>query len=116
VSDDLWAYPVRARPEQHRSPVGYRVLAVDGAIGTVDEASDEVGAACLVVDTGPWIFGRKVMIPAGTVDRIDHEQETVHVRRTKEQIKDSPDYGLRADQGDPAYRELLGGYYRPLPR
>lgn len=40
--------------------VGYKVHATDGDIGKVDEANDEVGSAQIVVDTGPWIFGRKV--------------------------------------------------------
>jgi hypothetical protein len=39
--------------------VGYRVEATDGRIGSVDEASDDTDARWLVVDTGPWIFGRR---------------------------------------------------------
>ena len=47
---------------------GYSVAAVDGDIGRVDEATDELlGSSYLVVDTGPWIFGRKVLLPAGVV-------------------------------------------------
>jgi hypothetical protein len=38
---------------------GYKVHATDGDIGKVDEASMEVGASQIVVDTGPWIFGSK---------------------------------------------------------
>ena len=48
---------------------GFHVEAADGRIGKVDEATYDVGSAYLVVDTGPWIFGRKVVIPAGTVTR-----------------------------------------------
>ena len=44
---------------------GFSVEALDGSIGKIDEASNEVGASYLVVDTGPWIFGKKVMLPAG---------------------------------------------------
>lgn len=43
---------------------GFEVHATDGHIGKVDEASTEVGASQIVVDTGPWIFGRKVLLPA----------------------------------------------------
>ena len=39
--------------------VGYDIEALDGGIGKIDEASDDVGAGYLVVDTGPWIFGNK---------------------------------------------------------
>ena len=32
-----------------------------------------------MVKTGPWIFGRKVMLPAGVVSRVDVDAERVHV-------------------------------------
>ncbi|MEJ3744455.1 PRC-barrel domain-containing protein [Actinomycetes bacterium KLBMP 9797] len=89
---------------------GYDVEALDGGIGSIDEANDEVGAAYLVVDTGPWIFGRKVLLPAGTVDRVDHENRKVYVDRTKEQIKNSPEYDKETFDSA-AYRERVGGYY-----
>jgi hypothetical protein len=60
--------------------------------------------------TGPWIFGRKVMLPAGVVERIDTEERKVYVDRTKEQIKDAPDYDEML-RNNPEYRETLGGYY-----
>jgi len=34
------------------------------------------------VDTGPWIFGKKVMLPAGVISRVDHDDEQVFVNRT----------------------------------
>jgi hypothetical protein len=89
---------------------GYDVEATDGSIGSIDEATYEVGSACLVVDTGPWIFGRKVLLPAGTVQRVDHEDRRVYVDRTKDQIKDSPEYD-KDTFGTPAYRESVGSYY-----
>ena len=89
---------------------GYSVETVDGDIGHVDEATNELlGSSYLVVDTGPWIFGRKVMLPAGVVDRIDTVEHKVYVDRTKDQIKAAPEYDQTAD--DAQYRERLGGYY-----
>ena len=41
----------------------------DGSIGKVDELTDEVGRSAVVVDTGPWIFGRKVVILPGRSSR-----------------------------------------------
>ncbi|MDG4822706.1 PRC-barrel domain containing protein [Asanoa sp. WMMD1127] len=82
---------------------GYAVAAVDGEIGKVEKATD----TDLVVDTGPWIFGRSVLLPAGVVDRVDHQSRTVHVDRTKDQIKDAPEH---ADAPD--YRDRLAHYYR----
>lgn len=89
--------------------VGYKVEATDGAIGEIDEASHEVNASYLVVDTGPWIFGRKVMLPAGTVNLVDHGTQKVHVDRSRDQIKAAPEYD--DTDHDPAYRDRLGGYY-----
>ena len=90
---------------------GFKVHAVDGDIGKIDEATREVGAGYIVVDTGPWIFGRKVMLPAGTVERVDWEDMTVYVDRTKEQIKDSPKFGeATLDEGS---RGEIGDYYGP---
>jgi len=108
---DAWNYRestgISAR---HDNLTGFQVHAVDGDIGKIDEATREVGAGYIVVDTGPWIFGRKVMLPAGTVERVDWEDMTVYVDRTKDQIKDSPELG---DNGltDRSYRDRVWTYY-----
>ena len=44
-----------------------------------------------MVDTGPWIFGRKVVLPAGAIETIDLDNHKVVVRLTKDQIKGSPE-------------------------
>jgi hypothetical protein len=88
----------------------YRIEARDGEIGRVDQATYDVGSSFIVVDTGPWIFGRKVMIPAGLVSAIDHENQRVLVDRSMEQIKNAPEFD-RAKLDDPEYRERLGAYY-----
>jgi hypothetical protein len=90
--------------------VGYKVEATDGDIGKVDEASNDVGAGYIVVDTGPWIFGRKVMIPAGLISRVDTTDEKVHVDRTKDEIKDSPEFN-ESSYRESTYRDSLGDYY-----
>ena len=71
---------------------GFKVEARDGSIGKVDEATYEAGGSFIVVDTGPWIFGKKRMIPARVIERIDAADERVYVRMTKDQIKDAPDF------------------------
>ncbi|HEX7746661.1 MAG TPA: PRC-barrel domain-containing protein [Micromonosporaceae bacterium] len=90
--------------------VGYKVEATDGGIGKVDMASNDVNASYLVVDTGPWIFGKKVMLPAGVVNRVDHEEQRVFVDRSKDEIKAAPEFDADT-HADPAYRDKLGGYY-----
>ena len=89
---------------------GFEVEALDGGIGKIDEASYEVGASYLVIDTGPWIFGKKVMLPAGIVDRVDLDEQKVYVNRTKDEIKNAPEFD-ESRYRDEAYRTELGSYY-----
>ncbi|MFI6603900.1 hypothetical protein ACIBHX_47360 [Nonomuraea sp. NPDC050536] len=58
----------------------------------MDEATYEVGESYLIVDTGPWIFGKKVMLPASTITSIEPNERDVHVSRTKQEIKDAPEF------------------------
>jgi hypothetical protein len=109
---DPWNYRESAtRTSDAASMVGYRVHATDGDIGKIDEASVEVGTSRIVVDTGPWIFGRKVILPAGTVDRVDDADEKVYVDLTKDQIKNSPELEEATTFDDPVYQDRLGKYY-----
>src|SRR5262245_4714654 len=89
---------------------GYKGEALDGGIGSIDEANHDVGSAYLVVDTGPWIFGHKVLLPAGTVQRIDHADRVAYVDRTKDQIKHSPEYDADTFRSN-EYRDRVGAYY-----
>ena len=92
--------------------VGYDVEAIDGGIGKVDEATYDAGASYIVVDTGPWIFDKKVMLPASVIDRLDHSDEKVFVNRTKDEIKNAPELD-EARYVDETYRNELGQYYGP---
>ena len=92
--------------------VGYAVEALDGEIGRIDEATQEIGTRYLVVDTGPWIFGKKVMLPAGLVERVDVANQRVSVSRTRDVIKRAPEFN-EVRHHDPRYREALSVYYGP---
>jgi len=92
------------------SCIGYSIEALDGSIGKVDEATQDVGSSYLIVDTGPWIFGKKVLLPAGIVSRIDHDGQKVFVDRTKDQIKDAPEFDENR-LSDMTYRDDFGRYY-----
>ncbi|MET9885572.1 PRC-barrel domain-containing protein [Streptomyces sp. NPDC006430] len=91
--------------------VGYKVEATDGSIGKIDKHSDEVGASHLVVDTGVWIFGKHVLLPAGTITRIDTTEQRVYVNRSKEQIKSAPEFDEAKYGGEPNYLEQFARYY-----
>jgi hypothetical protein len=113
TSQQMWSY--RDTSLTQRNLAGLSVEAVDGSIGKVDDATNDVGQSFIVVDTGPWIFGKKVMLPAGVVSRVDLDTETVFVNRTKDQIKNAPEYDEEKHRSDDTYRESyrndLGSYY-----
>lgn len=89
--------------------VGFDVMARDGSIGTIDEASTEAARRWLVVDTGFWIFGKKRLIPAGAVAGVDQENKKVIVNMSKAAIKAAPDYD-RDTWGDEAQGEHANYY------
>ena len=110
---EIWTYREGSGiGDQTGDVVGYKVEASDGSIGKVDEATSDAGSSYVVVDTGPWIFGKKVMLPAGVIDRVDRHDEKVYVNRTKDQIKDAPEFD-ESSYRDEAYRGRLGDYYGP---
>jgi hypothetical protein len=89
---------------------GFNVEAVDGSIGKVDQATYETSASYIVVDTGPWIFGKRVLLPAGTIQRVDLDTETVFVDRSKDEIKNAPEFDEESYLGE-GYRSRVGEYY-----
>ena len=108
---DPWTYRRDAAVSGHRADLaGFAVEAADGSIGTVEEATYEVGSSYLIVDTGPWIFGGRLMLPAGIVHRVDRQVRTVHVDRTRDEIKSAPTFGPDT-RTDGEYRARLGDYY-----
>ncbi|MCS0636295.1 PRC-barrel domain-containing protein [Streptomyces sp. LP05-1] len=115
MSADVWGYQPTAGRAAGKDLIGYKVEATDGSIGKVDKHSDEVGSAYLVVDTGPWIFGKHVLLPAGTVARIDDTEERIYVDRTKEQIKNAPEFDKDQHLGDEGYHQQVGTYYSGNP-
>jgi hypothetical protein len=115
---ELWTFqiveiqtPGAATPTVPPDIAGYDVEAADGHIGKIDEATYESGSSCMVVDTGFWIFGKKRMIPAGIIERLDPDERKVYVSLTKDEIKQAPDFE-EARREEEAYRQELSDYYR----
>jgi hypothetical protein len=101
--------PPRSTPMEawHREPVvsgvgaemvGFQVDGIDGHVGKIDEATVLAGQGRFVVDTGPWVFGRRVVLPAGAVGRIDRVGRRVYITRTRQQIRDAPEFDLDTPQ------------------
>ena len=108
ATTDLWTY--RDSTWRGTALIGLKVEAIDGEIGRIDEATDDAGESLIVVDTGTWIFGKKVLLPGGVIDRVDLDEEKVYVNRTKDEIENAPEYD--EDRRDEiAYRSEVAGYY-----
>ncbi len=108
ATTDVWTF--RDSAWTGTALIGMSVEATDGEVGKVDEATDDAGGSALVVDTGTWILGRKVFLPAGVVDRVDFDTETVYINRSKDEVKSAPEYD-DAKRNDPAYRTEVASYY-----
>lgn len=108
---DLWKYRDGTWSEGD-TVVGYDVEAVDGSIGKVDEATAETDRGHVVVDTGPWILGKKRLIPAGLVHAVDHDAEVVRVALSKDQVRSAPDLEKMSDD---AHAELTDYYGEQEP-
>lgn len=112
MNRDIWTYREMV-PLPDKGIAGFAVDAIDGSIGYVDETSDEAGEGFIVVDTGPWIFGRRVVIPVGAIDNVDLIDERVYLEMTREQVKHAPE--LKADaEVDQSLRSELTDYYEPI--
>ncbi|GAA2295233.1 PRC-barrel domain-containing protein [Streptomyces kunmingensis] len=111
MTENIWNYPASAGHTPNADLTGYKVEATDGNIGKVDKHSNDVGSQYIVVDTGVWIFGKEVLLPAGTITGIDAESKTIQVARTKDEIKSAPEFDKEKHLGDAGYHEQLGTYY-----
>jgi hypothetical protein len=105
---EMWTFTTGT--PQNLDLTGFKVEALDGSIGKVDEATHETAVSSIVVDTGPWIFGKQVMIPAGLVSEIDPDTEIVFVARTKDEIKNAPEFDEERSR-EQSYRDDLAMYY-----
>jgi hypothetical protein len=110
ATTDIWTYGNASMTAQDLT--GFTVEAIDGEIGKIDESTNEVGGSYIVVDTGPWIFGKKVLLPAGVLRDADFDDEKVFVNRTKDQIKNAPEFDQDRYR-DEGYRGEVGSYYGP---
>lgn len=94
---------------------GYDVYAGNNEkIGSVyDALIDEQGSfRYFVVDTGFWVFGKKVLVPMGKV-QVDYDRHRVTVSgMTKEEVERMPEYNDNITV-DYDYEERVRNSYRP---
>jgi hypothetical protein len=89
---------------------GCAIAASDGPLGSVndflfDDASWRL--RWMVVDTGKWLSGRKVLLPPSVLGHLDSSGEKFSVRLTMQQVKDSPDI----DTNRPVSRQMETSVY-----
>ena len=84
---------------------GYAIQAIDGQLGTVSDFLFEDESwiiRWLVVDTGDWLSGRKVLLPLAALGKPDRAARRFPVKLTMQQVKDSADI----DTDRPVSRQL----------
>lgn len=92
---------------------GYHIAETDGSIGHVsdfffDENSRTI--QYLLVDTGHWMPGRKVLIPTRAIEDISWSDKKVYVNVTREQVQNSPVFDPRGNV-ERHYEESLYDHY-----
>jgi hypothetical protein len=109
-----WEATVYGTPEDAdsgRDLTDYEVEATDGGIGKIDEATADAGRGHIVVDTGWWIFGKKRLLPAGVITRVDDEERKVYLTCSKDAVRDAPDFDPDL-ASQPDFRESVGTHFR----
>ena len=74
----------------------YGLQAVDGDVGGVEDLYfDSVAwtVRYLVVNTGSWLLGRRVLISPVAVGRLIERDNVLHIELTRDQIRNSPPLG-----------------------
>lgn len=105
-SDESGLYSVR-------DTQGYTIEATDDGIGHVDDflVDDQSWhIRYLLIDTGNWLPGRKVLISPRWVNSVDWSEGRVYVNVSKAQVKQSPEYDP-AQPLEQTYERDLHRYY-----
>jgi len=92
------------------------VRATDGELGTVDQLyfDDESWAIrYLMVETGGWLGGRRVLISPMSVTNLDWDNKRLDVALTKKQVEHSPDIDTHQPVSRQHEATYLGYYGYP---
>jgi hypothetical protein len=96
---------------------GFTIAATDGGIGTVTDFlfDDESWTLrWIVVETGTWLSGRKVLLPVSVLGHPDTDARTFPVRLTMALVKDSPAFEAH-EPVSRQHEERMYGYYNMSP-
>ncbi|PSB03803.1 PRC and DUF2382 domain-containing protein [Merismopedia glauca] len=94
--------------------LGFDVYSSDDKVGSVDDliVDEEGNFRYLVLNTGLWIFGKKVLLPVGRA-RLAYADHRVYVDgMSREQVENLPEYDENLTL-DYDYEERVRNVYRP---
>lgn len=97
-----------------KSITGFTISASDGELGKVKDFyfdDQSLTIRYLIVETGSWLVGRKVLISPRAVIKLDWEGSTFVSNLTMEQVKSSPDI----DTDKPVSRQHEMELYKHYP-
>jgi sporulation protein YlmC with PRC-barrel domain len=95
---------------------GYAIHATDGDIGSVDDFyfdDEDWAIRYLVVDTGNWLSGRKVLVSPVSLGQPDFLARQLPVSLTKARVRHSPDIDTNKPVSRQHEAEFLGYYGYP---
>lgn len=96
---------------------GFAIHATDGLIGAVDDLyfdDEDWAIRYLVVETGGWLYGRRVLITPAALGHPDWPGKALPVTLTRAQVEGSPDIDTRkpvSRQQEAAYLAYYGYPY-----
>ena len=93
---------------------GYEIHATDGDIGEVEDfIIDDLTWKIhfLVVETGNWFSGKKVLISPQWIKEVKWQDQNVTINHSKEELKNSPEYDSSQPIND-TYDDALLDYYK----
>lgn len=96
---------------------GFKIKAMDGVFGKVDDVyfDDRIwNVQYLVVNTGSWLPGRKVLLPRAVLHELAASDGACEVKLTKKEIQSSPP--IAADEPvSRKYETSLFEYFKLVP-
>jgi hypothetical protein len=110
--NDIWHFDPDI-PQPDDPIVGYQVVASDGAMGTLAEASHDPHTSFVVVETG-GLRHKQLVVPAGCVRQINAQTRKVFLGVDKATVKNGPAH--QDDwRSDPDFRDRVDAHYTGLP-
>lgn len=96
---------------------GFVIRAADGKIGHVEACyfdDERWTVRYLVVNTGSWLIGRRVLISPVAITAVDRQSHAIEVNLTRSQVAGSPDVDTAAPPSRATESGYLGYYGWPV--